>query len=76
MSASAIITIERRVFVNGVDLSNVNDDTAFQYIATAEKEIERLEALKAQPTALAARIAKLQKGIDALVEALDARSTK
>lgn len=76
MSASAIITIERRIFVNGCDLSNVCDDTAFQHIANAEKEIERLKALKAQPKALATRIAKLQEGIDALVEALDARSTK
>ena len=76
MSASAIITIERRVFINGADLSNVCDDTAFQHIANAEKEIERLKALKAQPKALATRIAKLQEGIDALVEALDARSTK
>lgn len=69
-----MIKIENKTFFNGADISAYSDDALFGKIQEAEKELERLEAIKNKPKKLEKKIADLKEGIKALVEAVDARA--
>ena len=79
MSSLTPVNIEQRTFVTlpgttPTDAKNLTDDQLIEAIAQGEAEIERLGKIKAGSKGVAARIAKLQEGVDGLVALLDART--
>lgn len=68
-----IIKIETKTFVNGVDISTMEDSAIYQLIATQEAEIEKLDKIKNKPKKLKDEITKRQDGITALVAYLDSK---
>lgn len=75
-SSNPPIKVEQCTFVNGRNIADLNDDTLFAYIEQAERDLERLNAIKNKPTALAQRIADIEAGIKALVDASNARNVR
>lgn len=67
------IKIEHKTYINGEALSNYSDDDLLALIARAEKTLEELSALKAQPKIVAARKEALQLGIQEITNILDAK---
>lgn len=72
--STEIIKIETKTFVNGVDISTMEDAAIYQLIATQEAEIEELDKIKNKPKKLKEEIAKRQEGITALVSYLDSKA--
>ncbi len=68
-----MLTITTKTLINGEDIAKKTNDELFEAIAQAEIEIARLQAIKAKPKALLAKIADLQLGIAALVAHMDAK---
>lgn len=73
MNKTDIITIETKTYVNGVDISTLDDGTVYNLIAAQESEIEALEKIKTKPKKLIAEIEKRKAGIAALVAYLDSK---
>lgn len=76
MSKTTIIKIETKTFVNGVDISSMEDAAIYQLIATQEAEIAELEKIQTKPKKLQAEIDKRRDGIKALVDYLDSADAK
>jgi hypothetical protein len=68
------IKIRTQVLVNEEPIDNLSLDSLFFMISEAEAEITKLEKIANKPKALTARIEKIQAGITALVEAIDAKA--
>lgn len=73
MNKTEIIKIETKTFVNGVDISTLEDSAIYNLIANQESEIEQLDKIKTKPKKLVAEIEKRKAGIDALVAYLDSK---
>lgn len=67
------IKIETKTFLNGSDISGFTEAALFIQLSEAEREIEKLKAIKTQSKKIAARIAELEQGCIDLATAIDAR---
>lgn len=65
--------IKTKVYVSGNDASDLTDDQLFAQVATVEKEIERLDAIKTKPKKLEVRIAEMKSQLDELIKYIDSR---
>jgi hypothetical protein len=65
--------IETKTFIAGTDASTMDDAQVFRHIAKLEGEVDKLKAIRAKSTKLAAAIEKLECDIAALVAYVDAR---
>lgn len=64
---------EKKFFLSGQDLSEVDDSWIFDKIAKMEKEIEKLQAIQTKPEKLRAQIAEYQDTIKSLAKYVDNR---
>lgn len=72
-SDMSTIRIETITFVNGTPVKDLSQDSITTIIAQAERELAEFNKVTTKTRALKAKIAKLQKGINDLVEISDAR---
>lgn len=73
MSKTEIIKIETKTFVNGVDISAMEDAEIYQLIANQEAQVKELDKIETKPKRLQTEIAKRKAGIQALVDYLDSK---
>lgn len=65
------LTVEKKTFLNGTDISTLNDAQIFDLIAAEEERIEQLEKIKTKPKRLVADIERRREGLRSLIEHLD-----
>lgn len=70
----APVKVETQLLINGNPAKSFSDDDVIGYIGMSKAEIKRLDDVGVTSTKIEARKADLQKGIDALVALLDART--
>ena len=68
------IKIETQLLIDGSPLKEFSDDSLFSIISEQEAAIKKYEAIANRPKTLEAKIAAIQAGIAALVEAIDAKA--
>ncbi len=73
MNKTEIIKIETKTFVNGVDISTLDDASVYALIATQEAQIKELDKIETKPKKLTAEIEKRKAGVKALVDYLDSK---
>lgn len=73
MNKTDIIKIETKTFVNGVDVTTMDDSEVYSLIRAQEALIEDLDKIKTKPKKLVAEIEKRKAGIQALVDYLDSK---
>lgn len=73
MNKTEIIKIETKTFVNGVDISTMEDSDVYALIATQEAQIKELDKIETKPRKLTAEIEKRKAGVKALVDYLDSK---
>lgn len=73
MNKTEIIKIETKTFVNGVDISTMDDASVYALIATQEAQIKELDKIETKPKKLTAEIEKRKAGVKALVDYLDSK---
>lgn len=66
-------TVEKRVFINNEQASDVSDDAIIQQIATAEAKIKDLEALNTPSKKITKKIRQLKKFCKDTARYLDGR---
>lgn len=66
--------IETKVFIQGVDATQVTDSQIFSSIARIEQEIEALEKIQNKPETLKAKINSMWADVKALAEYVDTRA--
>ena len=65
--------IESKVFVNGIDATDMADAEIFRLIAKTEDEIAKLRAIKTVSKKLSGAISKLEADVTKLAEYVDSR---
>ena len=65
--------IESKVFVNGIDATDMADAEIFRLIAKTEDEIAKLRAIKTASKKLSGAISKLEADVTKLAEYVDSR---
>ena len=65
--------IESKVFVNGIDATDMADDEIFRLIAKTEDEIAKLRTIKTVSKKLSGAISKLEANVVKLAEYVDSR---
>ena len=65
--------IESKVFVNGIDATDMSDAEIFRLIAKTEDEIAKLRAIKTASKKLSSAISKLEADVTKLAEYADSR---
>ena len=65
--------IESKVFVNGIDATDMADAEIFRLIAKTEDEIAKLRAIKTASKKLSGAISKLEANVVKLAEYVDSR---
>ena len=65
--------IESKVFVNGIDATDMADSEIFRLIAKTEDEIAKLRAIKTASKKLSGAISKLEADVTKLAEYVDSR---
>jgi hypothetical protein len=69
-----MIRIERKTFVDGVDVTTMTDDQLFERIRECEAEINSLEAVENKPLALAKKIYAIKAAVADIVVICNART--
>lgn len=65
------LKIETKTFLNGTDVNTMSPAHLFAHIQNVENEIRRLSTLVNQPKKVRDYVASLEKGLDALMKAVD-----
>jgi len=71
---TTMIKVTTMTLVNGHDFSKKSDEECYDLIKSAEKDIDRLKAMKTQPISAKKSISELEDGIADLVKLMDART--
>ena len=68
------IKVETITFVNNIKFDDLSNTLCYDHIKNAEKQIDKLKAMKTQPKSAIKTISELEQGIADLVQLMDKRT--